>query len=423
MIQIIRGYDKLFEDRNLMSNLSFDDQKFFLELEREGNYKRPYRFPGVQKFNYRLNQLKKFRFDKPAEIITRVSSGRTIYFAYVEINGRNHSVSVHKLNCVTGHEESIISIDTGITAINKKYKVILGTEIIGLSERYAILMMPQPERKYGKPYFERMILIDSRTKNTFVIPDKICDFDTLLRVREILLFDNGKYLIIKTGRIQPNEKKDIWEDSLKQGTFEEYFDHLETLIVSKTEDFIENIETGVGITNKDILDSCDLHRSLEIITDWDNIGSTEMVYAIQSFCGKTTQIKILNLGTGQVNIVNSDKLYDSILYSDNKIYGVQEQKNGDDEWHIPDINEIMICNISEQDVHIYDIAANAKIFETTERVIYIDNEIILTENIHKEKYSLRRITDGSVINSIDGTRSTFDYDNKILYVYPKDPLL
>ncbi|MDR3600868.1 MAG: hypothetical protein P4L49_10365, partial [Desulfosporosinus sp.] len=357
MIQIIKC-DNLFEKRILKSNLSFYDQKIFIEAEKEGNYGRPYRYIGVQKFSQRLNQLKKFKFNNPTEIFTRVTSGRTIYFGYIEIIENKYFINIHKLDCETGAEERSICIDTGF---NNDKPNSFDVEIIGLSECYALLMIryiDSDKFEYGQPFFKRMILIDTNTKNTMVVPDKVCDFDTLLRVGEILLFDNGKYLMIKTGRIQPNEKKVIWEDSLKKSSFEEYFDHLETLIVIKTEDFIKSVENGIGITNKNILDICDLHRCFKIITDWDNIGSKEFVYAIQSFREKTTQIKIFNFETGQISNVKSDKLYDLILYLDKKIYGMQEQNNSKivDELHI---------NILEQEnivKDIYDIAKNNKIF-------------------------------------------------------------
>lgn len=393
-MQIINVH-QLLNNYTLRTNLSDDDNMVFIESsDFINNPDKPIQYIRVHKVNYKTQTVDKFELNHPADLITLVSSNDIVYYATIDKQDSCFSISLNKVNCLKWNEENILSIPIHV---DENSDCILSSSLlVGLNKRYALLAIPKTTPIYGQPFFDKILLIDTFEKNTYLIPDKIGEYDTLLRLDEIYVDNKGKHVTFKTGRIRPFEKKQIWDEQSKTGNFEEYYDHIETVLSCGIHEFANNVKSGIGLDNGNIVEKCDLHGALSIIGN----DSSKLVLSINKFNATTIEVKTFYFELNKLDISKSIGKYESLIYFNSKLYGLL--KHG---IHID----------------IYDIFDGTKIYRSDENIIYIDNDYIMslkpTGVILENRFTARQLSDGLVINTFNCRFSEYDFERNVVIVY------
>lgn len=356
MLQTLEVH-KLLSGNIFKTNLFFENSMVF--IERPDFFTKPDQQSGyisIQRFNYITQDFYKFQFSKPVDLITYTSCHSVIYYAYINNEKGNYCINLNKVNCINWNDENILTIDMEVSEDNESYGYNLENSIItGLSERYVLLAIPKENYEFGTPFFHKVFLIDSFENKAYLIPDTIKKLDTLLRIDDINILNNGEYVMFKTGRIRPFEKRKIWNNQKEKGIFAEYPDHLETLIVCKLDEFVNNTKCELEIPENNLIQRCDMNSCLSVIgTDNDKI-----IYLTQYFKENVTEVVFFNFKLNQTEIIKIKEVFNHIAYFNGKLYGVLN---------------------NEKCIEIYDINKKQKIFTTNtdEGIIYIDDENIVT---------------------------------------------
>lgn len=384
------------------TNLFFKDNLVFIE-ENDAfvTFDKIHKFIGIEKVDFTAQSIDKFKFNEPADIVTEISSNKTIYYGVINREEKTYSISIHKVDCDKINDDYIINIDTKVNISNNDdYNTLkFDSSIIGIDGQYAILLLRNPNHEYGQPFFTQAFLIDSLEKKSYLIPDLIGKQDTFLRTDSINTSIDGKYLILKTGRILPIEKKGIYNKQKKEMCYKPYYDSLENLIVYEVDQFIDNIKNGIEINTKKIIETCDLHSALSII---DN-DEDKITYSFECFDCSSTYIKTYNLKTKQMESSIIRKSYDYIMCFDKKLYGFLKTENT---------------------TSIYDIASGRKILSTDKRVIYVDEEIFITFEYKSndkmyQQYTLiiNDLKNNNVIDTFKCTYYNFHYNKNALILF------
>lgn len=394
MINIVDIRDLIGQDTSNLDN-SFDNKYLFAKVVAG---KRAYN--GIYIVNYQTKEVFPCNFQREADLLALNCSGSSVYYAYIDNKRNDKYICLRKIDCSTLSDQDICKISIK-SVDSKNFNEIISalSIIIGINERYCIVFVPiifTPKTfpKHGI-YFSNCLLIDSIEKKAYPVPDQISESDTLLRLDRAWVVNNGKYIMFKTGRIRPFEKKEIWEKGREKGVYKEYGDHLEALLLYKTEEFVNNVKNGFGLKNN-IIASCDLHGSLAIIgVDHDNI-----VYCKRIFKDASTKVNFYSLSS--MNTVTNiiDELYDGFMFYNQKLYGIVE-------------------NIKGKYNDIYDISTKSKLIRLpySRTVIYINKDYVISYNILEKKILVENLVNGDLIQTFESGSVRYDFENNQIILY------
>jgi hypothetical protein len=407
MLQIINIH-KALQENIVKTNLFFENNVIVLE---QNNYRlnpnQFFRYISIKKINYISQCIEELKFNKPADLVSLISSSSIIYYAYIGKNKESYFINLRKINCINSIEEDILTIDTEFRVDNGKGYILLSqnSKIIGLSERYIMLAIAQPQLKAGHSYFYKILLIDSIQKKIYPIPDEINKLDTLRRLSQVWLVNNDKSIVFKTGRIQSFEKKQIWKNQKEEGVFKQYQDHLETLILCQVDEFVNNIKSGLGISKDWIIETSNLHTALDVIKlNVDSSNLNKIFYSVESFKDNSTEIKTYNLISHEIEGRLTTECYDFIMCFREKLYGFLMQNGYVDVYNIISKEKVLSFSTYEQ---ILDIDIDSKYFISVSHMFGNNEKTKYTLNINK-------VDNGNIINTFECNSFYFDYKKDIL---------
>ncbi|PPA87521.1 hypothetical protein C4A75_02330 [Brevibacillus laterosporus] len=138
------------------------------------------------------------------------------------------------------------------------------SEIYSLDDQYAIFFISNSRVEYGKPYYSDVFLIDSIESCIYKVASDIGHDDSLLRLDSLKAFyaDHHYYFYSKTGRIYPYEKQSMWRETKPSNP---YYDHLETIMIFNTRDFIEQVKGNKKILNGKLVEQVNYNQTLSEI--------------------------------------------------------------------------------------------------------------------------------------------------------------
>ncbi len=376
------------------TNLFLNNDIIFVEnniLEDDSKFPKILDYKGIKKLNTRTLKIEDYSFKSRAGIVSFVSSASTIYYGKITNEENKSSILIYKVHCDNMVEEEIIKINLDI-----KNEALSDSYIVGLNERYAILFIPHSTLVYGRPFFNKGILIDSFEKKTYDIPDKINELDTLLRVDEAWISNDSQNILFKTGRIRPDEKKRIWDEQAEKGTFNEYHDHIESIMAFDINELVGNIKKGIQINKTDIIDTCDMHKAINIISVTGNVN-----YSINDFKTKQTEIKTIDFQTKKMLSIKCNSMFDYILGFDNAFHGITLTDNKEQE--------------------VYSIEKNRVVFSTNKNIAYIDKENIITFEIKKQSlnriFSIYNLQKNEEVQTMEGRILEYEFGSNELILY------
>lgn len=358
---------------------------------------------GIIKHNFTTKHNDSFKFNDKPDIVSYTFAKNTVYYSSIIIDENKYALSFKRVNCNDWIEDEIITINTDFIVNNEVdfFNPLNNSRLVGLNERYAILAIPHYKLLYGRPFFEKMLLIDSVEKRTIVIPDRIKEYDSLLRLDDVWVVKNEEFIIFKTGRIRFSEKEHLWKECLEGSTNKEYFDNIESLVSIKIEDFIDTVLTGTELSDNTIIKTTDFNGCLRFLENGADITEDingNIIYIVQSFENKATEIVFYNLETGQENVKRINKLFRDIRYYNEVFYSVNE--------HFIDgeIQKDMTPHKILTHMDVYDIFKNVKVQTVNDgNLVYVDDKTLATSKFIKDTLQ-KEIT---LLNLSDGSKETF----------------
>ena len=393
MLKIIQlgGYlDKqIIETNQLIGNslVYFDNENYYSELNPLGW------LPGIIKYDTVSKKIDYYRFPTNVRIVSHQGEQDTLYYALM--NWERGTVLVHfkKLNCTDFSDFEITSIQLEYeNEIEKSNSKLNSIGITGINERYAIVSIPQINHKYGLPIYSQIMLLDSNEKKHYVFKETLGNNDSMLRLEKIVVSEDGKFLLLKTGNIGWFEKKDFWDIGRK-----DYFDQLENLVLIDVESFIKYIKNGTQIPDSFIIDKCSFESAFTNIC----VINGTLKYQRVSFTDNTTEFISYDINSKQTKKIN--------------IYGIYER--------IYNINEsIFAVTTDENSKNIIDVKNSKCIYSAitpAEQIIYFDNENVITA-IPQEGLKHEIINHNIIDNKVDKLGFgwfTFNDRQKILTIF------
>jgi len=132
------------------------------------------------------------------------------------------------------------------------------TLLVGLDDRHALIFDSSPGPRLGW-FFQTRLLVDFDDGRTYPVPEDL-DGDSLARLQDVWLCGpGGDTLILKTGRIQWQEKEDFWRQNDTV-----YTDQMETIAFCRIGDLIRSIKAGRAIPWT-IVDRSDRSSALNVL--------------------------------------------------------------------------------------------------------------------------------------------------------------
>jgi len=189
-----------------------------------------------------------FLFEKNADIINGTNSGPYFYYAYFEQEGK---VSFHQFKFLNFSDKEFMILKRHSTSS-------LGdVRLLGLDDRHVFVFDPGPQPDISC-FYQFKLLVDALNGQTHPVPDRLGN-DFFSRLQDAWLLDGGKFLTVKTGRIQWWEKKEFWQQNVTH-----YTDRIETLALCRTDDLIRCIQAGQDIPWT-IIDQSDCSSALRML--------------------------------------------------------------------------------------------------------------------------------------------------------------
>lgn len=386
-----------YADRSKPVNISTYDNLVFFKADDA------WRESGIIKHNFTTKNNDSFKFKDKPDIVSYTFAKNTVYYSSIIIDENKYALSFKRVNCNDWIEDEIITINTDFIVNNEVdfFNPLINSRLFGLNERYAILAIPHYKLVYGRPFFEKMLLIDTNEKRTYIIPDKIADLDSLYCLDDAWIINDGEYIVFKTGRIRPGEKKSIWDEGVQKGVHEEYFDSRETIIGISIDGFIDNVKNGKQFHKDDIMKTVGYDGCLRFLENGADITEDKLgnlIFVVQSFSNNSTEIVYYDLAKKQQNIKKIDRIINDIRYFSGVFYSVVP--------HFIDgkLQKDMTPKKELAHIDIFDIFTNTKIRTIyDENLLYIDDSIIATSRFLKDKFKYE-IT---LLDLLNGNKSTY----------------
>ncbi|PDO09217.1 MAG: hypothetical protein BLM47_13785 [Candidatus Reconcilbacillus cellulovorans] len=267
--------------------------------------------------------------------------------------------------------------------------------LLGLDDRHVFVFDPGPQPDISC-FYQVKLLVNVLNGQTHPVPDRLGN-DFFSRLQEAWLLDGGKFLTVKTGRIQWWEKKEFWQQDVTH-----YTDRIETLALCRTDDLIRCIQAGQDIPWT-IIDQSDYSSALRMLGDHDQY----LYYSKQDFqSGYTTIYKYsLYPSPHRADILYQFKEeFEQVFFHSNEGYGIR--------WTDEKRNELELVRLNGM----------CPLFRTQGRIIHTDGKFVLTAeptNPKSEKplLLLYDISKKSVIRQIHDRSVFYDRygDQMILY--------
>lgn len=205
-------------------------------------------------------------------------------------------------------------------------------------------------------------------------------------------YNSQMYIVLITGRINWNEKEELWNHSQ-----ETYFDELQNLIIWDAQTFIDDIIAGNIIWVDHIIDSCNFDNAF---TFFETDGK-QLRYGKANFPDKTSEIISYDFVSKERLITKVDGVYSQISFSDNVIYGMERGELGAKVYDI--INKKII----------YAASAN-------EFIEYFNNEYAFTriwQRSNKYSFFLHYYNDNKFEKLGEGRYCFFDKERELLMIF------
>lgn len=114
------------------------------------------------------------------------------------------------------------------------------SRLIYLNHQYLLYFITKSEIKYGQPFYQYIILVNTATGETKIINPVLPNGDNLLRLdifKNIYLSNDNHFLLLKTGRIQAFEKQSMYTNVDLNNP---YYDHLESIYIIEISSLINH---------------------------------------------------------------------------------------------------------------------------------------------------------------------------------------
>ncbi|MHA6534065.1 hypothetical protein [Paenibacillus sp. BAC0078] len=394
---------KVFDFTNIFKNKvekignSFNESLVFVEPS-DYSKEEEYFYKSITVLDSYANDINQYNFPFKVKLVNASNSGSTFYYGHIN-SCTDSSVEVHirRLDLVSFHDKKVHSVEVDITEQDQPIDyVALNSKIIGINERYCLLFIPNKKIKYGKPYFSNCFLIDSFENKMFTVQNDFNN-DSLLRLQDIWVIDNGESLIIKTGRIQEFEKRERWEEAHTKEITLDYFDQNETLYILNTKMFIQQVRDDEKLTFT-IIDSSNYESGFSII----GLYLDKFAFIKRTYKEMKTMLNFYTISSAELEKKEITSPFDSIFSTSENYYLVELIEAGKVNIQSMDFSKNMIFQmddagiISVDDNNIITIRYNEK-FE----------KIINIYNFHSEK----------LINTYTVRDYYFDSEQDILIFY------
>ena len=191
-------------------------------------------------------------FSQKADAITVTDTTPWLYYCHLDTDGQRKILHLHRFDCFTGEDRAAIAMEGTCTF------GVHDTLLVGLDDRHALIFDSSPGPRLGW-FFQTRLLVDFDDGRTYPVPEDL-DGDSLARLQDVWLCGPGSdTLILKTGRIQWQEKENFWcqNDTV-------YTDQMETIAFCRTGDLIRSIKAGRAIPWT-IVDRSDRSSALNVL--------------------------------------------------------------------------------------------------------------------------------------------------------------
>jgi hypothetical protein len=383
------------KDKQIIStDVCFDNTLVYLDSENYYEESDPLGWiPGIIIYNTISKSTICYKFETNVRSASYKNTTDTIYYVISKYKPDTICLEFKRVDCFKRSEKEIFSLEFDATKLDEKQLSILKhVDIHGINSRYCIVRIPELNHKYGLPQYSQILLLDSEENRCFVIPMRIANEDTILRLDRVVASDNAAFLLMKTGNIGWFEKLDFWKTGRK-----DYFDKLESLIFIDIESLIHHIKNGIEISDRFIIDKCGFESAF---TNIEIIGD-ELKYQKVSFEDNTTELLSYNIVEKQTTKIKVEGIHENVVQFDGNMYAISTDENSK---------------------KINDISNNECIFTTAtlaEQIIYFDNKNIITaipqEGLRHEIKNYN-IVDNKV-NSLGFGWFTFNDRQKILTIF------
>jgi len=373
----------------------FDNYLIFIQLNKDFGHE-PDNFiaySSLIKYNPVSNSFDYYPIK--ATEISRNDVFPVLYYSFCNLNSNNSiTIQFRKLNCIDLSDKEITSFPLDIKPDDSHDLSLWHSEIYGISERYAIAFIPSNSPEYGYPMFSKMLLLDSQENRYYDISVQVGKSDSLLRIKNIIISQDNyqTYMVLVTGRINWDEKEELWKHSQ-----ETYFDELQNLIIWDANTFIDDIIAGNEICVDHIIDSCNFENAFTFF----EIDGKQLRYGKANFPDKTSEIISYDFVSKERLITKVDGVYSQISFSDNVIYGMERGELG---------------------AKVYDIINKKIIFvaSANEFIEYFNNEYVFTriwQGSNKYSFFLHYYNDNKFERLGEGRHCSFDKERELLMIF------
>jgi hypothetical protein len=339
----------------------------------------------IIKIDIKKQTVASYELKHPANFLTTKLINDKLYYG----NQNAQLISLYSVELEKFMEEEVYSYNVPFT-INDMFNPILFS-----LEPFLILAIPNPELDKNSYYYRNIILIDTEQNTDFEVRIDLGNTDSILRLDNIWISDDGKNLVLKTGRIRNYEKKKFWERKISSG-FNDSTDQIENLIIFELNNLIACCKHNIALTNYEVLQFSD-ESSTNGFIGFDN---SNVIYFVNVFSEGVSFIKILDLESKMINSIRLDTIYDSINYKSDIFYG---EKNG---------HTYNLLN--------YEVYTNNRIVDQDAKfeISYIKEPEITNGKIAiKCSISIYRRADKNLINSFVCNHFIFDYNTNSLLLF------
>ena len=242
-------YENLFIFLKRESMHEFQDNKNRIPLIIRTIF---YGYTSILLIDSQKGEIIQFPLRRVPNFVSTTETGPWFYYGIFRINNNIKNLHIYCFDCLTGEDRTAIVIEGTCTF------GVLDTLLVGLDDRHALIFDSSPGPRLGW-FFQTRLLVDFDDGRTYPVPEDL-DGDSLARLQDVWLCGPGSdTLILKTGRIQWQEKENFWcqNDTV-------YTDQMETIAFCRTGDLIRSIKAGRAIPWT-IVDRSDRSSALNVL--------------------------------------------------------------------------------------------------------------------------------------------------------------
>jgi hypothetical protein len=312
-----------FDINNQMIPLLYNDNYTMYLVSRDINEdwnRQNGSYTGVIRYNHDSKPFEHLVFERGLEIISRVSTQNTLYFASIHWIERKATFTLHKLDCIQMQLSDVFSYEVEDKAHDDfSVSQLWSTEIHGLNERYVLASVPSIEIPLEGGLLSHYILIDTHAQMSYRVPDTIGSLDSILRMEILYVFEHEQqqYITFKTGRINAEEKESIWLKYKEKKPMA-----IQNIVVLNLPDFIYKVKEGISIDESYIIDCCHYTSGFSHYY----VNGQRVISHKHHFPDNTSEIVFYNVVTKELIVKPLSMRFDYVMNTKEKYYGVKQEE-------------------------------------------------------------------------------------------------